>query len=34
VLDSVKAGTLGKHPAGENAFNLAGKLHLIDLDEG
>jgi hypothetical protein len=30
----MKAGTLGKHPAGENALHLAGQLHLVDLDEG
>jgi hypothetical protein len=34
VLDRVKAGALGEHPAGENALHLAGQLHLIDLDEG
>jgi hypothetical protein len=34
VLDRVKAGTLGEHPAGENALHLAGELHLVDLDEG
>jgi hypothetical protein len=34
VLDRVKAGTLGKHPAGEDALLLAGQLDLIDLDEG
>jgi len=34
VLDGVKPGTFGKHPAGEDALNLAGELHLVDLDEG
>jgi len=34
VLDGVKTGTLGEHPAGENALHLAGQLHLVDLDEG
>jgi hypothetical protein len=34
MLDGVKAGTLGEHPAGENALHLAGQLHLVDLDEG
>jgi hypothetical protein len=34
VLDGVKAGALGEHPAGEDALHLAGQLHLVDLDEG
>jgi hypothetical protein len=34
MLDRVKAGTLGKHPAGEDALLLAGQLDLIDFDEG
>ena len=34
VLDRVKAGALGEHPAGEDALHLAGELGLIHLDEG
>jgi hypothetical protein len=34
VLDGVKAGALGEHPAGEDALHLAGELHLVDLDKG
>jgi hypothetical protein len=34
VLDRVKAGALGEHPAGENALHLAIELDLVDLDEG
>jgi hypothetical protein len=34
VLDRVKAGAFGEHPAGEDTLHLAGELHLIDLDEG
>jgi len=34
VLDGVKAGALGEHPAGEDALHLARELHLVDLDEG
>jgi hypothetical protein len=34
VLDGVKAGAFGEHPAGEDALHLAGELHLVDLDEG
>jgi hypothetical protein len=34
VLDGVKTGALGEHPAGEDALNLAGEFHLIDLDKG
>jgi len=33
VLDGVKAGAFGEHPAGEDALHLAGELHLVDLDE-
>jgi len=34
VLDGVKTGTLGEHPAGEDALHLAGELHFVDFDEG
>ncbi len=34
MLDGVKAGTLGEHPAGEEALLLARQLHLVNLDEG
>jgi hypothetical protein len=34
VLDGVKAGALGEHPAREDALHLAGELHLVDLDKG
>jgi hypothetical protein len=34
MLDGVKTGTLGEHPAGEDALHVAGELHLVDLDEG
>jgi hypothetical protein len=34
VLDRVKAGALGEHPAGKQALLFAGQLHLVDLDEG
>jgi hypothetical protein len=34
VLDGVKAGALGEHPAGKDSLHLARELHLIDLDEG
>ena len=34
MLDGVKAGALGEHPAGENALHLAIELDLVDLDEG
>ena len=34
MLDGVKAGAFGEHPAGEDALNLAAQLDLIDLDEG
>jgi hypothetical protein len=33
VLDGVKAGALGEHPAGKDPLHLAGKLHFIHLDE-
>jgi len=34
VLDGVKAGALGKHPASEDPLHLARQLDLVDLDEG
>jgi hypothetical protein len=34
VLDGVKSGALGEHPAGKNALHLAVELDLVDLDEG
>jgi hypothetical protein len=34
MLDGMKAWAFREHPAGEDALNLAGKLHLIDLHEG
>jgi hypothetical protein len=34
VLDGVKAGALGEHPAGEDALHFAGEFHLVDFDEG
>jgi hypothetical protein len=34
VLDGVKAGAFGEHPAGKDTLHLAGELHLVDLDEG
>jgi hypothetical protein len=34
VLNGVKAGTLGEHPAGEDTLHLAGQFHLVHLDEG
>jgi len=34
VLDGVKAGALGEHPAGKDALHVAGELDLIDFDEG
>jgi hypothetical protein len=34
VLDGVKAGALGEHPPREDALHVAGKRHLVDLDEG
>jgi len=34
VLDRVKAGAFGEHPAGEDALHLSRELHLVDLDEG
>jgi len=33
VLDGVKAGALGEHPAGKDPLHLAGELHLVHLDE-
>jgi hypothetical protein len=34
VLDRVKAGAFGEHPAGKDTLHLARELHLVDLDEG
>jgi hypothetical protein len=34
VLDGVKAGAFGEHPAGKDPLHLARELHLVDLDEG
>jgi hypothetical protein len=34
VLDGVKAGAFGEHPAGKDTLHLARELHLVDLDEG
>jgi hypothetical protein len=34
MLDGVKAGALGEHPASEDPLHLTGQLHLVDLDEG
>jgi hypothetical protein len=34
VLHGVKAGAIGKHPAGKDALDLSGELDLINLDEG
>jgi hypothetical protein len=34
VLDGVKAGTLGEHPAGKDSLHLAGELYFVNLDEG
>jgi len=34
VLDGVKAGAFGEHPAGKDALHLTRELHLVDLDEG
>jgi hypothetical protein len=34
VLNGVKAGAFGEHPAGKDTLHLAGELHLVDLDEG
>jgi hypothetical protein len=34
VLDRVKAGAFGEHPASEDPLHLAGELHLVDLDKG
>ena len=34
VLDGVEAGAFGKHPAGEDAADLAVERDLVDLDEG
>jgi hypothetical protein len=34
VLDGVKAGALGEHPAGEDTLLLARQLDLVNLHEG
>jgi hypothetical protein len=34
VLDGVKPGAFGEHPAGEDALHVAVQLDLIHLDEG
>jgi hypothetical protein len=34
VLDGVKAGAFGEHPAGEDPLHLARQLDLVHLDEG
>jgi hypothetical protein len=34
VLDCVKPGALGEHPAGEDPLNLAGELDLVHFDKG
>ena len=34
MLHGVKAGTVGEHPAGEDALDLSVELDLVDLDEG
>jgi hypothetical protein len=34
VLNSVKAGAVGKHPAGEDALDLSVEFDLVNLDEG
>jgi hypothetical protein len=33
MLDGVKAGAFGEHPAREDALHLPRQLHLIDFDE-
>jgi hypothetical protein len=33
MLDGVKAGAFGEHPAGKDALNLAIQLHLVNLDK-
>jgi len=33
MLDGVKPGALGEHPAGEDPLLLARQLDLVDLDE-
>jgi len=33
MLDGVKAGAFGEHPAREDAMLLARELHLVHLDE-
>ena len=34
MLHGVKAGTVGKHPAGEDALDLSVELDFVHLDEG
>jgi hypothetical protein len=34
MLHGVKAGTVGEHPAGEDALDLSVELDLVNLDEG
>jgi len=34
VLDCVKAGAFGEHPAGEDTMDLARERGLVDLDKG
>jgi hypothetical protein len=34
VLHGVKAGTVGEHPAGKDALDLAVELDLVNFDEG
>ena len=34
MLDGVQARTRGKHPTGEDAFDLALKRNLVDFDKG
>jgi hypothetical protein len=34
VLNGVKAGAFGKHPAGEDPLHFAGQLLLVDFDKG
>jgi hypothetical protein len=34
MLDGVKAGTVGEHPASKDALDVAVELDLVNLDEG
>jgi len=34
MLHGVKAGTVGEHPASEDALELSVELDLVNLDEG